>query len=511
MSQTASRSTARDAGRETARDATRSTACRAALWLACVCASVACRGPAREASAVKAPDSLAAPSAETARATQAPASAKPARDDHTAPSGDLTGAATHVDAPTRPPPAAMPPASPSRPDVAEALRYDPNDPLGNLEAADVLDRGAARSGVTKLVVPPRGCAVSEEPRRVWSKPGIASVAAFGGGFVLAGYTQGGTGDQVFVVYVTGKGKLEPVATLPLTQPYPGERLASPGLSADAEQGVTVVYSDGSGTLFAQNLRVGAAYGGGAPTTLAHGVDTRFEPAVGYGKRGALIAYTLGSTPMRSMLVQLDPKGDVVATHDVTPPAMGAAAPAFVHGATPLWLVTGDPRNGLSPISRTPLDAEGKPGPAQVAAPVGMMSQPPQLAAAQADFGAFVLYTGLGSAATSAVGLVRITPKAQSPEAFVKGTAYGVLHAAAIGSKHAVLVAADAPLAPGKKPQHAIQVAMLDAEGQGPLLRVTGPSGDATHVALARGEQAGVALTFSAADGVYLTKLRCAGL
>ena len=84
--------------------------------------------------------------------------------------------------------------------------------------------------------------------------------------------------------------------------------------------------------------------------------------------------------------------------------------------------------------------------------------------------------------------MRITPKAQSPEAFVKGIAYGVLHAAAIGSKHAVLVAADAPLAPGKKPQHAIQVAMLDAEGQGPLLRVTGPGGDATHAALARSEQ-----------------------
>jgi hypothetical protein len=436
------------------------------------------------------------------------------------PNGDLRGASTHVDVPARTPPtipAPVPPAAPalptgpSRADVADALRYDPNDPLGNLEAADVLDRGAAHGGAAKLVVPARGCAVSEEPRRVWPKPGIASVAAFGGGFVLAGYTQGSAGDQVFVVYLTAKGKLEPVATLPLTQPYPGERVAAPGLAADSEQGVTVAYADGSGSLFVQNLRVGAAYGGGAPTTLARNVDTRFEPAVGYGKRGALIAYTLGTTPMRSMLVQLDPKGDVVATHDVTPPAMGAAAPAFVNGAVPLWLVTADPRNGLSPIARTPLDAEGKPGPSQVAAPVGMMSQPPVLAAAQADFGAFVAYTGLGAAATSAVGLVRITPKAQSPEAFVKGTAYGTLHAAAVGSKHAVLIAADAPLAPGKKPQHAIQLAMIDANGQGPLLRVNGPTGDATHAALARGEQAGVALTFSAPDGVYLAKLRCNGL
>jgi hypothetical protein len=425
------------------------------------------------------------------------------------PSRELSGATTYVDAPTRAAPAATP--SNARIDVNEALRYDPNDPLGNLEAADVLDRGAAHGGSAKLVVPARGCAVAEEPRRVWPKPGLASVAAFGGGFVLAGYTQGNAGEQVFVVYVTGKGKLEPVATLPLATPYPGERLAAPGLAADAAQGVSVAYADGSGTLFEQNLRVGAAYGGGAPLTVAHGVDTRFEPAVGFGKRGTLIAYTVGSTPMHTMLVRLDPKGDVMGTHDVTPAAMGAAAPAFVNGAFPLWLVTADPRNGLSPIARTPLDAEGKPGPAEVAAPVGMMSTPPELAAAQADFGAFVVYTGLGSAATSAVGLVRVAPKAESPEAFVKGTAYGTLHAAAIGSKHAVLIAADAPLGAGKKPLHEIHVAMLDAKGQGPILHVTSPTGDATHAAIAQNDQAGVAITFSAADGVYLARLSCAGL
>ena len=51
--------------------------------------------------------------------------------------------------------------------LEEALRYDPADPLSNLESADVLDRGAAHGGsARKLVVPPRGCAVAEEPRRV---------------------------------------------------------------------------------------------------------------------------------------------------------------------------------------------------------------------------------------------------------------------------------------------------------------------------------------------------------
>jgi hypothetical protein len=419
---------------------------------------------------------------------------------------------------TKPPPAAHdaqggPPALNTKPppaaQVQEALRYDPADPLSNLEAADVLDRGAARARKAKLVKPAaRSCALQEEPRRVWSKPGIASLVAFDTGFVLAGYTRAGEAEQVFVVHVTGEGKLEPIASLPLPVPHPGERVAAPGLAADSAHGVTVAYTDGAGELFMQVLRVGAAPGGGHATSLGKGVDTRFAPAVDYVERGALIAYTLGTTPMRSTLVRIGVKGDVIATHNVTPAGMAAAAPTFVRGASPRALVTADPRNGMSPISRTPLDAEGKPGTVELTAPVGMMSQPPQLSAAQSDFGAYVLYSGMGSAATSAIGLVRIGPKVGAPEAFVKGTAYGALHNAAVALPNAILVAADAPLTPGKQPKHALQLALLDAKGLGPALRVESPSGDATHVALAEG-RAEIGVAFSAPDGVYWGTVRCA--
>jgi hypothetical protein len=163
---------------------------------------------------------------------------------------------------------------------------------------------------------------------------------------------------------------------------------------------------------------------------------------------------------------------------------------------------------MSPISRTPLDSEGKPGKVELTAPVGMMSQPPQLSAAQSEFGAYVVYSGMGSAATSAIGLVRIGPKVGAPEPFVKGTAYGALHNAAIALPNAILVAADAPLSAGKQPKHALQLAMVDAKGQGPALRVESPSGDATHVALAEGRDE-IGFAFSAPDGVYWGTVRCA--
>jgi hypothetical protein len=393
--------------------------------------------------------------------------------------------------------------------VQEALRYDPADPLSNLEAADVLDRGAGRGRNARVAKPAaRSCALQDEPRRVWSKPGTASLAAFDTGFVLAGYTRTGDAEHVFVVHVTGDGKLEPIASLPLRVPHPAERVAPPGLAASMDHGVTVAYSDGSGELFMQVLRVGDAHGGGHATSLAKGVDTRFAPAVDYVERGALIAYTLGTTPMRSTLVRMNVQGDVIGTHNVTPDGMGAAAPTFVRGASPRALVTADPRNGMSPISRTPLDEEGKPGKVELTAPVGMMSQPPQLSAAQSGFGAYVVYSGMGSAATSAIGLLRIGPKVGAPEAFVKGTAYGALHNAAIALPNAILVAADAPLTPGKQPKHALQLALVDAKGQGPALRVESPSGDATHVALAEGKVE-IGFAFSAPDGVYWGTVRCA--
>jgi|GEM_PF-7046812 len=448
------------------------------------------------APSAKVPPPTAAKAAEAAKAAKAEGQAQVAPPPSAAPTVPSEPQAQ----PSKPPPPAH---------VQEALRYDPADPLSNLEAADVLDRGAARGRNARIVKPgARSCALQDEPRRVWSKPGIASLAAFDKGFVLAGYTRTGDAEQVFVVHVTGEGKLEPIASLPLPVPHPGERVAPPGLGASLDYGVTVAYTDGSGELFMQALRVGAAHGGGHATSLAKGVDTRFAPAVDYVERGALIAYTLGTTPMRSTLVRINAKGDVIGTHNVTPEGMGAAAPTFVRGASPPALVTADPRNGMSPISRTPLDAEGKPGKVELTAPVGMMSQPPQLSAAQSGFGAYVVYSGMGSAATSAIGLLRIGPKVGAPEAFVKGTAYGALHNAATALPNAILVAADAPLSPGKQPKHALQLALVDAKGQGPALRVESPSGDATHVALAEGKDE-IGFAFGAPDGVYWGTVRCA--
>lgn len=442
-----------------------------------------------------------APSGEDARKTRPILLAQTAPVPKSAPL-----AATPV--PKAPEPAAAP-ALPdavrvTNPRVAEALRYDPADPLANLETADALDRQARHK--KKLDPPKRGCAVTDEPRPVWPETGIANVAAMDDEFVIAGYATRGEEERLFVVRVTAAGKFEPLATETLKVRHTAKRVAGPGLAADAAQGITVAYTDGRGKLLVQRLR--GTYGAAAALSLGDGVDTRFSPAVAYAKRGALIAYTVGSTPMRSTLVRLDPQNRVISTHDITPAAMGAAAPAFVAGASPPMIVTADARSGMSPIARVTLDAEGNPSTPEVAVPVGMMSQPPELAAAQSGAGTYVGYAGVGSAATSAVGLVRVLPKVGTPEPIVKGTAYGALHLDAAASKQAVYFAMDAPTSAGKAPQHEIQVIRVDAQGAGPSLRIAATSGDATHAAIARAKDGSIGVVFSAQDGVYFTKLTC---
>lgn len=403
-------------------------------------------------------------------------------------------------------PALPEPVRVTNPRVAEALRYDPADPLANLETADALDRPLRAK--KKVDPPKRGCVVSEEPRPVWPVEGIANVAAVDNEFVIAGYATRGEAEQLFIVRVTAAGKLQPVATENLKVRHTAKRVAGPGLAADASQGITVAYTDGRGKLLVQRLRA-SSHGAAAELELGDGVDTRFTPAVTYAKRGALIAYTVGSTPMRSTLVRLDPENKVISTHDITPVAMGAAAPAFVVGASPPMLVTADARSGMSPIAKVRLDAEGTPGTPEVAVPVGMMSQPPELAAAQSGEGTYVGYAGVGSAATSAVGVVKVAPKVGAPEALVKGTAYGALHLDAAASKQAVFFAMDAPTSAGKTPQHEVQVVRVDAQGAGPVLKIAADSGDATHAAIARASDASVGVVFSAKDGVFFAKLSCA--
>jgi len=138
----------------------------------------------------------------------------------------------------------------------------------------------------------------------------------------------------------------------------------------------------------------------------------------------------------------------------------------------------------------------------------MVSSPPQLAAASTSMGTWVGYTGLGGASTSAVGLVGIAPVPGSPEALVKGTAYGQLHVSATVAEKSAIFAADAAIGAGKHPPREVRVQLVGAEGAGTPTSIRGPGGHASRASVARDQNGAVLVTYNTDSGVYAALLRC---
>jgi hypothetical protein len=420
--------------------------------------------------------------------------------------GKQAGAAKGI-----PPSAAVPPEDPAPPpsapptDVEKALAYDPKDPLGDLEAADALDK-LGQPAQNDATPPKGGCVLIDAGRRVWPAAGPAAIASVGRGFVIAGYAPRDGREQLFVVQLAADGRPKPVTAFDVQPPHPRARVAPPGLSVRDDNDVTVALIDGDGTLWARRLRMGPG-GGGSAVEIARGADTRFAPALTHSEARELIAWTTGSTPMRTQLAVLSNTGAVASKRDITPESMGAAAPTFVVGASPPSLLMVDARQGMSPLVRVDLSSDGTPSPPKVVLPLSTVSIPPALVAASASVGTYVGYLGFGSAATSAVGLVAIEPIVGSPSPLVPGTGYGVLHVAAASAPRALLFAADAPTAPAKDAPREIHVHVVGKSGAGVATVIVGHGG-ATNAAIARDDTGTVAVAFTTGSGVYVARLRC---
>jgi hypothetical protein len=403
----------------------------------------------------------------------------------------------------------------AQPDAVErALAYDPADPLGQLESADALDRAAGeldtRAQKPTVKAPAAGhCVLQRAGQRVWPSPAPPAIASVGDGFVIAGYDTSDGRERLFVVRSARNSRPEPITAFELQAPADKPRTLAPGLAARGENDLAVAFVDGRGRVWLRRLRMGRA-GHGAPVEVGAGADPRFAAAVTYHGDRTLVAWTRGSTPMHTELTAFTSEDTVLFRRDVTPSAMGAAAPTFVVGANPPILIAADVRNGMSPILRIALGEDSQPSTAVVAQPVGMMSTPAQLSAAISQGWTSIGYAGLGSAATSAIGVVSLPPgrPSQGARTLVPGTAYGRLHVSAAPMPRAVLMAADAPVAGGTNGSRQIHVHVLRGDRVGPAA-VVSATGGAARAAVAHGGQGDVAVAYTNDSGVYVAYLRCA--
>lgn len=408
-----------------------------------------------------------------------------------------------------PPPAPPPPEPAPRPDPGVPTDDDPLVGLDDPEAIDdepeVALPGEVPSAPTlEAATPEGGCvALTGSATRLWPRAGPSAIVASGDGFFVAGYSAGQDGgEQVFVVHARPEALPRPVRSFPVDPPAT-PRMAPPGLDATGS-GVSLGWIDGDGS-----VRIGDVPATGAAEIRWVEVDdlgdARFAPAVRATSGGRrAVAWTRGGTPMRVHLSRLA-SGRIEQTHDLTPPAGGAAAPTFVAGAPELMFL--DPRMGVSPVYRAPLGEDGAPGEVVVARPIGNAFEPPELAAARVGDRTLVGYTAVGNAATSAVGVVPV-PGDGPPAALVPGTGYGPVHVSVATSGAAAVFAADAPTdGPPSSPRR-VDVRVVRDAAPGPALAVTAPDGTGRHGGVARRADGVLGVVLTAGDGVYVRWLRC---
>jgi hypothetical protein len=301
-----------------------------------------------------------------------------------------------------------------------------------------------------------------------------------------------------------RGGALPLHVRTLERPVRG-RIAPPAVLVESPVRGALAVIDGTGTLSVGRFELSRP---SLPELrpVATGADARFAPALAMTARGLLVAWTEAATgSMRVRVATVDSLGEASAPIDVTPAASGGSAPTFEAGATPPVLFFLDARSGVSPLWRVGFDAAGRPRPATVARPLGIAPEPPELAVVRVGSRTVVAYTVIGSAASTAIGIVPLEPRDAEPKPIVRGEAYGQLHvASAPHDDDVALIAVDAGQGAGRDAPREVRVHAVDASGafSRPLvLRGGAGDGGAAHAAVSRS-----AVAFTAADGVYVQRI-----
>ncbi len=353
--------------------------------------------------------------------------------------------------------------------------------------------------------PEEGCVVAP-PARVFAGDGWADVEAAGDGFVVAGVSRLGDGEHAFAAQIAAGRAPRLVARLALdSDAMTGHRRASPAVAVAGTE-VAFAWADGE-----RHLRWATfdAAGSGPlrPSTIAEGASLQFAPTIARHERGWLVAWTDQEGGRRRVLATRLTNGRAAPPDDVTPEAGGASSPTFVAGAEAPRLVYVDARESMSVIHR--VDASGDAyGGTEVVRAVSLLTDPPYAASVRMRGADWLVYTGIGSVATTAVGLVPLAGSAP-PITVLPGTGYGVLYVDAAPFGDGAVLATDAPTASPPDAPREVQLRVVDGSGtaEDPVT-IRGPRGAASRARVAsRGSE--VAVAFADEDGVYVTLARCA--
>lgn len=354
--------------------------------------------------------------------------------------------------------------------------------------------------------PDEGCAFSE-PLRVAAGDAWVDVAASADGFVVAGVSRTASGEQAFAVAIVD-GSVRQLALRALDDDVMAGHRRAPSALAIRGRRAALAFVDGRQQLLMAFFDTSQA----APfrlASVASSASLRFAPSLAWlDDTIVFVAWTVESVDGRRVLLRrVADGGSMTAPVDVTPSAGGAAAPSFVAGASPPRLVFLDPREALSVAHRVDLSAGG-PSATEVARPISLVTDPPITASVRMHDADWLVYTGLGSLASTAVGLVALAGSSP-PSRVNEQTGYGVLHADVDTYGGGAVIVADAPTESPPAAPRQVHLRTVDAAGSlDDAVVLTGPHDTASRARVAAGT-AGIVVAFVEHDGAYVVVGRCA--
>ncbi len=284
-----------------------------------------------------------------------------------------------------------------------------------------------------------------------------------------------------------------------------------GLALGTHDSKLVIVVAACGVLYSSILPVPNGHGSQPPLTLsriATNVDSRFAPvvlgdsAMGPGLQLAFVGVRADGT--RGRIMSTDANARPRSIREINLPGMGASSPTAARSSDGTRVYFIDARSGVSPVLRSDVDNVA------VERSLTNVREPAEIVAIPVGDDTFLAYTAVGTAASSAIGLVKLG-EWDAPVAIVPGHGYGPVRVAAtsLDRDTGIIVALRPSDTPASSPREVI-VRVLDRDGLGAdrVVALGGTSIDATAVTANGTTQ--IAVAFTTEDDSQIAWLDCRG-
>jgi len=220
----------------------------------------------------------------------------------------------------------------------------------------------------------------------------------------------------------------------------------------------------------------------------------------------MAAWTKSGTPMKLAFTPSLTESPM-RTIEVFPVGGSSCHPRFVENADGIDLYSVDARAGVSVLHRTSIRANATTGETEVVRPLMNLANPPQFEITDAGGESHIAYSAIGSMASSAVGLVSLSPGGRLQPLF-SGRGYGWVFVSGASEGERGVFALVKPDGTGREDPRKLVIRQYDGERLGAEMEIVSGQRRAQHVSISHFEDDDFAVVYTAGATAEAAVFRC---